>query len=285
MTYTVFNNRFRTSPIVFHHPGRIGKDCLNDLSEIVALKRLAFARMSREVNLGTFVDRKEKIELPIPALASQKVEPFLEAQLSIVFVSNLAEKGSMPRCLDYFGVYYSTLQCPTNAWANVLKIGRIRSYLQTVQTPYVAFFDSDDVFITAHPRHILDRFLSDFNCEMLVMGGEVLWPPAFKEGSNRQYSHFLETVPEAASSDHVYLNSGGWIARTDFARRFFDELETVAFHDFPNDDQPRFWILYSKYYPEILIDYRCQIFQCEFSKEISLEHGRAPSEELKLLCP
>jgi hypothetical protein len=278
----VWNLRFGSQPTIFHHPGRIGNNCLNEIREIVALKQVFFSKIAGHKSRGTFLDRKEKFLLPIPASPSVfSPDPVLNKELTVLFVSNLPEKGSMARCLDFYGISYSILGQKIPRWTNVEKITLINEHLRFVRTPFVAFFDCDDVFATAPLQHALEIFKREFHCKMLLMGGEVLWPPVFKEAPYRKYSKFFEEVQESKKSNHIYLNSGGWIADTNFVRRLFVELNTTRFEPFPEDDQPRFWMVYEKYYPEMLIDYECKIFQCEFSVELSLEGSMSPSSYLE----
>ena len=262
----VRNKSFGTYPTIFHHPGRIGDINGNRVSGIVKLKQRFFESIADPDNRREFFDRKEKIQLSVPR-TPETSNPV--SNLSVVFVSNLKELGSSPRSLDHFGIPYFVLGKDIVEWSNAEKLRAIHEFLPEVETKYLMFLDSDDTFVISHLRYVVDLFEREFSCEMLINAAQNCWPPELFSDEFRECVDFAENVAEARLGSRKYINSGAWIARTSFYREFSEDLlATKAPQE--GDDQGLFYILYKKYYPRILLDYRCQIFHCEFDEELEV---------------
>jgi len=74
---------------------------------------------------------------------------------------------------------------------------------------------------------------------------------------------------------HRYVCGGALIAETDFYRSIANDFDIVN-NPIPGDDQTLWYLLYKKYYPRIQLDHHCNIFQCEFDEELSLEMPSIP---------
>jgi hypothetical protein len=261
----VRNRVFGTSPIVFHHPGRTGKRNRNRIEGIIELKRDLFDLIGDRRN-GRYLDRKEKRRLSIPTPAA--VDEELGSKLTVVFVSNLSEPGSGPRSLDYFGTPYRIIGADIEKWDFEKRLLYVDRLLPEVKTEYMMVMDSDDVFTVAALDIALERFRRDFDCQLLFNAGQNFWPPELDESTSVRA--FCDRTPSDNGPEHRYVNGGMWIGRTDFYRRISKEILNTS-SPRPGDDQSIFYLMYQKYHPEIQLDYRCQIFQCEFDEELEWE--------------
>lgn len=261
--FQVKNKVFSSYPSIFHHPGRIGDG--NRILGILQLKKIFFDLIG-DVKNGYFRDEKEKIRLKIPAV-SHTLQEEIASKLTVVFVSNLKEKGSGPRSLDYFGIPYRILGSKVDKWSNSLKIKFLNDELSNIKTKYFMLLDSSDIFVINDLSQLLSRFEA-LNCQMLLNAGQNLWP--YWLDVMKEYQTFCDQVGDEMKTDHRYVNTGAIIAETEFYK---DIAKTFDVNEAPlsGDDQSAFYPLYKQHYPRIKLDYHCNIFQCEFDEEISVE--------------
>lgn len=263
--FAVRNVCFDTDPVVFHHPGRTGRRNPNRIEGLLELKKDVFAAMGGR---GRFRDRKERFWLPAPEPAA--IDHELAERLTVIFPSNLADPGSGPRSLAYFGGPSRIAGRDLHPWTNRQGLAAIDAMLPDVTTEFLAIFDSGDVFFTDSLRVALDRFRSDFDCELLIGAAQNFWPRQLDR--TPEVRAFCERTPTGGGREHRYVNSGMLIGRTDFYRGFSRELLAMESAT-PNDDQSLFYHGYVKHHPAVQLDHRCAIFQCEFDEEIA---WRAP---------
>jgi len=71
-----------------------------------------------------------------------------------------------------------------------------------------------------------------------------------------------------AESPFCYLNSGVWIARTEFLKEVIGDILSIR-SSRPRSDQEIYRKLHKKYYPKIQVDSKCEIFQttCNSSRQ------------------
>jgi hypothetical protein len=238
---------------------------------IIDLKRDLFALIGDPAN-GYFIDRKEGHRLPIPNVAP--VDSEVAQRLTTIFVSNLDEPGSAPRSLDYFGCPYLVIGKEIVEWGFQKRLKAIAAHLEEVGTEYLMVLDSDDVFAVDSLATVVDRFEKRFECDMLMNAAQNFWPPELEDDPGLR--KFCESTPSVGGPEHKFVNGGLWIARTEFYRGIVDEvMSTRPARD--GCDQSVFYQVYRNHYPAIQMDYRCEIFQCEFDEELEWEAGpRAP---------
>jgi len=259
----VYNRVFGTRPILFHHPGRTGPYNPNRIEGVLEIKRDLFAAIGKP-GKGSFKDRKEGFDLPIPRPAL--VDEELGKLLTVIFVSNLDEPGSGPRSLDHFGCPYHIIGQDIETWSFTEKLRAVDKFLPEINTKYMLVADADDVFAVASLRHAIDEFEDKFDCDMLINAAQNFWPPELDKDPT--IKNFCDTTPASGGPEHRYVNGGLWLAKTDFYRKITKEvLSTQPARE--GCDQCVFYVLYRKYYPVIQLDHRCQIFQCEFDEELS----------------
>ncbi|PSB59238.1 glycosyltransferase domain-containing protein [Chamaesiphon polymorphus] len=263
--FRVRNKLFNTYPSIFHHPGKIGDG--NRIIGIVQLKKMFFDLIG-DSNNGYFLDYKEKIRLKIPIFNSNKVNEIAN-KLTVIFVSNLKEIGSGPRSFDFFGIPYRMLGSQVNEWSsNGLKLEFLHNELPSIKTKYFMLLDSNDTFTINNLIQTIEIFETSFDCEVLLNAGQNLWPHWNDE--MREYKLFCDLIGEKNNSDHKYINTGAFIAKTEFYREMIKTFD-INKSPLPGDDQAAFYPLYKQYYPRIQLDYTCKIFQCEFDEELEVE--------------
>ncbi len=139
--------------------------------------------------------------------------------------------------------------------------------LDDIKTKYIMGWDVD-VFFTDHPNNIVDRFEELFpDVDWLFNSAQTIYPasvvPLYQEWSEFAEMH-TNSVKSAVMAEAIpwrFLNSGLWIAKTEFLREIADELPLQ--HFWPDDfgEQGHITHLYKKYYGRIQQDFLCRIFQ------------------------
>jgi hypothetical protein len=128
--------------------------------------------------------------------------------------------------------------------------------MEGIDTEFVMGIDSRDAILLDDPQIILNRFLDRFPCDLVFSADRMNWP------NIHAFRKFEENLPKALESEFRYLNSGAWIGRTEFCSEFFTKAtRTEAVPDEPKADQGIFKKLFKQYYPQVQLDYQCEMFQ------------------------
>ena len=169
----------------------------------------------------------------------------------------------LEKTLKYFKVPYVVKGRGTENWRNTMKAGLLAEYLPNIQTKYTMGIDCHDVCLLKEANGIIDLFEKNFaeNCDMLFNAELVSYP------KNPEIATFEKEI-YGDESPFSYLNSGVWIAKTEFLKKVMEDILTFR-SSRPRSDQEIYRKLHQKYYPKIKIDHRCNIFQttCSSSKE------------------
>ena len=163
---------------------------------------------------------------------------------------------NIEKTFKFFKVPYVMSGRGTDGWVNTMKAGLLAEHLPSIDTKYTMGIDAHDVILLKEANGIVDTFESDFDCDMLFNAELVSYP------ENEELADFERSI--YGESPFHFLNSGVWIAKTEFLRQVMqDILEIRSFR--PESDQEIYRKLHKKYYPKIQIDHRCAIFQttCE----------------------
>ena len=165
--------------------------------------------------------------------------------------------GILERSLEHLGVPCLVLGAGVKEWVNSRDKPRLtRDALDSVTTRFVAGVDSRDAIFVGHPRLVLERFRSEFDCELVFSADRMNWP------NLGEFRRFEDSLPGAQASDFRYLNSGAWVGRTDFCREFFAAaVETPPVEAAPEADQGILKQLFQTFYPRVQLDYRSSMFQ------------------------
>ena len=163
---------------------------------------------------------------------------------------------NIEKTFKFFKVPYVMKGRGTEGWVNTMKAGLLADYLPNITTKYTMGIDSHDVFLLKEANGMIDAFEKDFDCEMLFNGELVSYP------ENNEIANFERDI--YGDSPFRYLNSGVWIAKTEFLREVVgDILEFRSSR--PRSDQEIYRKLHKKYYPRVQVDSRCRLFQCTCS--------------------
>lgn len=182
--------------------------------------------------------------------------------LTIITFNNTGHPMLLENRLLASATDYVLLGANVENWRNPLKIDLLVEFLPSVSTPYVLVLDAIDVVITSKLSNLIERF-GKFNCKMLFNSSSAIypWEPTYSSEEKR-----------ICRSIFCHLNSGCFIAETDYclqiyseASKFSDEVTT----EFHYSDQIKLKAMYLKYYPDIKIDYRSDIFQVwNYSRDV-----------------
>lgn len=147
-------------------------------------------------------------------------------------------------------------------------------HLHSITTTYVIGWDVD-TFFTEHPNEVVRRF-EYMECDWLFNASATVHPFSLKKFYDDWQEHWdmLIEVAQQGSVPWRFLNSGLWIARTDFLREITDDLIMTKLWDDDFGEQGHITHVYKKHFGRIRQDLRCEIFQ---------SMGSAPEGCLKLV--
>ena len=171
--------------------------------------------------------------------------------------TSLAERETnIEKTFKFFNVPYVMRGRGTPNWANTMKAGLLAEYLPNITSKYTMGIDSHDVFLLKDANGIIDTFESKFDCDMLFNGELVSYP------ENNELAEFEKSI--YGHSPFRYLNSGVWIAKTEFLKEVINDI--LQFRSSrPRSDQEIYRKLHKKYYPRVQVDSKCELFQCTCS--------------------
>jgi hypothetical protein len=131
-------------------------------------------------------------------------------------------------------------------WNNVKKISLIIDFLKLNKTEYILSCDSSDVVIFSLDK-IIEKFLNK-SCEILFNAEKNVWP----RGYNNEKEWFREPF--------CYLNAGVCIGKRESMLQFYEQCLSLIM---PNDQSEQKIVkqTFYKWYPKILIDDDCSVFQ------------------------
>jgi hypothetical protein len=128
--------------------------------------------------------------------------------------------------------------------------------LQRIDTEFVLYADSRDAVLLRHPSEAVEQFAAMDGCELLFGGDRINWPalPRFRA--------FEMNLPGARASEFRYLNGGAWLGRTQYCRRFFEQVVAMpVIAEAPESEQGLLKALLPSTVPQVRMDYRCEIIQ------------------------
>ena len=305
--FKVTNNKFGTNPMVFHHMGRpsLGRGMQN--CDPPEYNRYHFKRLvmesccyDEEIFRARMEGKKIKDWTPPPerlalGLGHPEVWPCLNGHypaptpshiannplnqyLHLFTVNNTEEPGSGVRQMRHFGMETKVLgkHIKEGEYDHDAKIPLLIKHIPTITEKYTMFFDSDDVWFSEDPRRLVKNFEKVKQCKMLCNGDGYFFP---KDGLGEQgASWYIERDEEDLSnketesnpSPYRFLNSGVWIARTDFLQEeFLPRLKILraaweldmSIKTYSDCDQAMFHYIYKDLYPDMRIDNTCEFFQ------------------------
>jgi len=215
------------------------------------------------------------------------------AGLDIVLCTTVAEKQYTERMLEYLGIEdFTVLGRQLRRWQHTYKLELIVEHIKRNPQPgLLLHLDAPDVLVTGSLQPAVDRFCSEFECDLLF-GAEKNSAPGSRATRNittseRTFLARIEAFEEAHyQSPFRHLNAGCFIGRKDAILELFSqalgsrmELQlTSRLHhgDFLyNDDQLLLRESHRNHYPRIQLDHECRVFQNLYATErpeISASH-------------
>ena len=239
------NTLFNTNPYIFHMNGS-------------HLKNTAGRKLRTEV--FNFINNNK-----------YKGEGGIRDTTYFVCSSYGERETNIEKTFKFFRVPYVMKGRGTQGWANTMKAGLLADYLPEINTKYTMGIDSHDVLLLKDANGIVDTFENEFDCDMLFNAELVSYP------ENEELAAFEKSI--YGDSPFRYLNSGVWIAKTDFLKRVIGDILQLK-SSRPKSDQEIYRKLHKKYFPRVQIDSRCKIFQCTCSA-LSEHLRRSQLEEVK----
>ena len=251
------NKKFKTWPIVIHAngPGKEGE----------VWKK----------TIKMFEEMEERTE-PQPE----------EFDLTIMTWTVAGEKTILQDCFAKMNVNLILLEIekPFN-WLD--KIKRVKEILPYIDTKYVMCLDSTDVIVsTDEPEgqiwsDLINTF-KDKSCKLLFNAEKYKWPEenrgvddpmGMKHYINllKQTEQFEERLySDLLDSEFMRFNSGAFIGETEFTKTVYNKVWNITepfYKDGINEglfggDQGFLRIAQSEFFPDMMIDYSCSIFQC-----------------------
>lgn len=245
MSITVTNRLFGTHPIVLHAPGPLHADWRRATAE--ALTEVPPVDC-RDVTVIIF-DGPDRPDKP---------------------------NGIAKRSLDRLGVPAMVMRDDRQSWYYRDKFPMILEALQSITTPYTMGVDSGDVIFIDSPQIAVDRFRERFACDLLFMStGSRCWPEL------PQFVDYAVSRPEAATAQgRHWPNTGTFIAKTEFCQGYFEALRDHPYVIPWNTDQCAMMDAWPSWYPQVQLDYQCEIFQWfnEDRRVMRLERWTAPRQ-------
>ncbi|HUA98234.1 MAG TPA: hypothetical protein VMA34_07905 [Terracidiphilus sp.] len=168
-----------------------------------------------------------------------------------------AGMGLLERSLDHLGVPCRVTGAGIENWVNSRHKPQLTAEaVASIETEYVMGIDSRDAILLGDPAAIVREFESRFDADLVFSADLLNWP------NLKRFRAFENGLAGAQESDFRFLNSGVWIGRTEFCRRFFaDAAATPPAEEAPAVDQGIFKTVFQSYYPRVQLDYRCTMFQ------------------------
>lgn len=183
----------------------------------------------------------------------------LPLNLTIITWNNSKRKGILEKVLDRYRAKCITLG-KGRPWKRKNKLLLNVESLKCINTEYTMGVDCYDVIILSF-KDIISRF-TNMKCQM-AFGAEINDYP--KVPSLKKFELSI------AESRFCHLNSGCWLGKTDYCLEFFKDCLAADSSDIlaadprkhiSNDDQGITRKIFRNRFPDVKLDYNCDIFQC-----------------------
>lgn len=290
--FTVKNNHFGTYPVGFHHNGRpsLGaamKKCTPDnyngyhfkaaVMEACCMDDQLFKARKEEKFIQKFNSRDITRDWDYPnrhypaptaaGISSNKLNKFVH----MFTITNQKEHGSAVRQMRHFGMDVQVLGRNLQHYDHDVKIPLLIKHIPTIETDFTMFFDSDDIWFASDLEHLFKTFEKNKDCKMLCNADAWFFPGNNSDQSQDIQSWMKQTIAnEGVRTPYEYLNSGLWVARTEFLQNeFLPRLKVLraaqdlnmSIQTYSDCDQSLFHFIYRDLYPAMKIDSTCMYFQ------------------------
>ena len=163
------------------------------------------------------------------------------------------------------------------------KVTKTLEYLKYVETPYVMGLDALDVIPSTDEGNLWEEAIEHFkkkNVDILFNAEKSSWPD-MGFGTSLSENHPLifrlkkcleienKVYGDMMGSEYKHLNTGCWIAKTDAMINFYKDVNNliqnyeheIKGENYFGGEQGFVRALSPEYYPKLIIDHKCQIFQ------------------------
>lgn len=251
----IHNSLNDTFPVVAHFPGGTRNKPKTEIGKL-------FKQLSHPVKKG---------------IPHQIIKP---DDLTIITWNSESSPSLLEQGLNNSNIPYVVLGQGQRPWSYILKIHLTHKALNRIETPYVMGLDAYDVIVCGDLQRAIDQ-LKIKKCQMLLNGDTNLFPrcPPLTD----DIEQFQKSMPNS-KRECRYLNSGVWITTYDFCKKYFEDcihahppteqykhptppftpLGTTAVmrpQNPPRCDQAVFNYLFTQLYPDMQLDYNCDVFQ------------------------
>jgi len=219
--------------------------------------------------------RKEFHEI-MTSIISQPVRS-LQSIDDVFFITfnNKDEKSMLEKVFDSYGMKnYVVLSKNCRPWDHTCKIFPLYEFLNNnkFDENVVVVLDSRDVIFSEYPVNIVKDFQS-YNCDALFCNTHHDWP-SFEAARG-----FEDKMYKNRARYHGRLSSGGCVGYKGYLLGKLKEIMQLSDANDQRvlrrgrsaacdigkagrsfDDQLAWRLMHMKYYPEIMVDYKCKIF-------------------------
>lgn len=184
-------------------------------------------------------------------------------RLKILTWNNL-ESSPLEKCLNLRNIPFEILGKNIVTWNNLKKFSLNIDCLNSFKSKYFMGLDSHDCLLIGDPVDIVNEF-EELNCDMMFNSETYFYPNIQIEyyQSNKRFQD------QISDKKYKFLNSGAWIGKREFCLDFFNDCSKIRiwemfdctnFLKLFNCDQSVVHSIFSKYYPSVILDYDCKIF-------------------------
>ena len=215
-----------------------------------------------------------------------KTKGELDKDLTVLTWSLPDERTLLENNMEHYGLEDRLLVLPmTRPFDFLDKIRLTKNYLHSIKTKYVMGLDATDVLICGYDNcnEVLQTFKGK-NAKA-VYGAEIPEWPNLETGQGIakpimnapfEMAGLIDDLMDARRIDEVYawlgspfihLNSGVWIGETEYMKKFYDECSSILPEGYTDEemfggDQGFIQVTASKNYPDVIVDYRSEMFLC-----------------------
>jgi hypothetical protein len=243
------NNKFGTTPNVFHYHGR---PSINHKGRALARDLMYTIGYNCEEKFSEI--KKKSQTYPVPLNIKQDR---LDDRASICLVSNYGRKTIGSYSLDYLGYDYTIIGKDIVNFRHIDKLLSLCKFVKTCETEYIIYMDEIDAFMVGDVSDMIEKF-KKFDCQFLFQAEGWFYPKAKDEFGAKVKAYFDKLAPQ--DTPYKYLNSGAFMFRTEYYRSIMDRLLACEVY-VPDVCQARYMNFFMEEFPNIKLDYYCDIFQ------------------------
>jgi hypothetical protein len=212
------------------------------------------------------------------------VEKSVENNLQIVTATNNKNTSNLFSYMEKSNhKNFSIIGKEIKEWDFICKISLLKNFLEKVKTKYFLFCDSHDV-IPIKINGIVEKFLS-LNSDAIFNAEYTFWPDSteFNRHNSCNYPNFILVEEKEKNlsflNPPMFLNSGLWIAKTDFAIEIVNMFDFNFYKQFLFEhnqkilpqDQTYYRDVFHATYPKTTLDYKSILFQTLVSEKWDYE--------------